>query len=44
VVAGGWSAAVGMGDGLRIRAGADRYALPRLQAPRSLVRLRFQLA
>ena len=44
VVAGGWHSAVGRGEGLRIRAGADRYALPRLQAPRSLMRLRFELA
>jgi peptidoglycan/xylan/chitin deacetylase (PgdA/CDA1 family) len=44
VIAAGWSAAVGMGDGLRIRAGVDRFAMPRLPAPRSMMRLRFAMA
>jgi peptidoglycan/xylan/chitin deacetylase (PgdA/CDA1 family) len=44
VIAAGWSSAVGMAEGLRIGAGSDRFAMPRLQAPRGLMRLRWQLS
>jgi peptidoglycan/xylan/chitin deacetylase (PgdA/CDA1 family) len=44
VIAAGWRSAVGMGQGLRIGAASDRYAMPRLQAPRGMLRLRCQLA
>jgi peptidoglycan/xylan/chitin deacetylase (PgdA/CDA1 family) len=44
VIAAGWRSAVGMGEGRRIGAASDRYAMPRLQAPRGMLRLRFQLS
>jgi peptidoglycan/xylan/chitin deacetylase (PgdA/CDA1 family) len=42
VVAGGWDSAVGMGTRLRIGPATDRYAMPRVEAPRSMTQLRFK--
>jgi peptidoglycan/xylan/chitin deacetylase (PgdA/CDA1 family) len=46
VIAGGWTSAVGMGDGMgsgmRIAAGADRFAMPRLDAPPTMTQLGFK--
>lgn len=40
--AAGWRSAVGRGPGLRIGAGSDRWALPRVSAPESMTALRFK--
>jgi peptidoglycan/xylan/chitin deacetylase (PgdA/CDA1 family) len=42
VIAAGWISAVGMGKGPRIAAGSDRFAMPRVQAPRTMTQLRFK--
>jgi peptidoglycan/xylan/chitin deacetylase (PgdA/CDA1 family) len=42
VIAAGWRSAVGMGESVRIGARSDRFAMPRLQAPRYTMQLRFQ--
>jgi hypothetical protein len=42
VVAAGWTSAVGMGKSVRIAAGCDPFAMPRVPAPRTMTQLRFQ--
>ena len=42
VSASGWRSAVGMGDGIRIGAASDRFAMPRLESPRTMTELRFK--
>ena len=42
VVAGGWDSALGTGTRARIGPATDRYAMPRVQAPRSMTQLRFK--
>jgi peptidoglycan/xylan/chitin deacetylase (PgdA/CDA1 family) len=42
VVAAGWASAVGMGTQLRIGAASDRFAMPRVEAPRSVTQLAFK--
>ena len=42
VVAGGWASAVGMGTQPRIGAASDRFAMPRVEAPRSITQLAFK--
>jgi peptidoglycan/xylan/chitin deacetylase (PgdA/CDA1 family) len=37
-----WRSAVGMGDGIRIGAASDRFAMPRLESPRTMTELRFK--
>jgi len=43
VMAGGWTSAVGLGRRLRIGPATDRYAMPRVEAPRSMMQLRFKM-
>lgn len=38
----GWRSALGMGTGYRITASSDRYAIPRVETPRSMTALRFK--
>jgi peptidoglycan/xylan/chitin deacetylase (PgdA/CDA1 family) len=38
----GWLSAVGMGDGIRIGAGSDRFAMPRVESPHTMSELRFK--
>jgi len=38
----GWISAVGMGPNVRITAGSDVFAMPRVEAPRSMTELRFK--
>lgn len=42
VRAAGWSSAVGMGEAYRITAESDRFAMPRVEAPRTMTELRFK--
>jgi hypothetical protein len=42
VIASGWKSAVGMGDGFRIGLASDRYAMPRVESPRTMTELRFK--
>lgn len=42
VIASGWASAVGMGRGLRIGAASDRFAMPRVEAPRTMTQLGFR--
>lgn len=42
VIDAGWRSAVGMGERMRIGARSDRFAMPRVQAPRSTTQLWFQ--
>ena len=42
VVALGWRSAVGMGSGLRIAGASDRFAMPRVESPRTMTELRFK--
>lgn len=42
VIAAGWASALGMGDGLRIRRESDRFAMPRVESPRTMTGLRFK--
>jgi len=42
VIASGWRSAVGMGDGFRIAAASDRFAMPRVESPRTMTELRFK--
>lgn len=42
VAAQGWRSAVGAGDAYRIGAGSDRFAMPRVESPRSMTELRFK--
>jgi peptidoglycan/xylan/chitin deacetylase (PgdA/CDA1 family) len=42
VRASGWSSAVGMGDACRITAQNDPFAMPRIEAPRSMTELGFK--
>ena len=38
----GWQSAVGAGDDIRIGKGSDRFAIPRVDAPRTMTDLRFK--
>jgi peptidoglycan/xylan/chitin deacetylase (PgdA/CDA1 family) len=38
----GWRSAVGMGDSFRITAASDRFAMPRVESPRSMTEVRFK--
>lgn len=38
----GWASAVGTGDGFRIVAATDRFAMPRVEAPRTMTQFRFK--
>jgi peptidoglycan/xylan/chitin deacetylase (PgdA/CDA1 family) len=38
----GWRSAVGMGDTFRITAASNRFAMPRVEAPRTMTELRFK--
>ena len=38
----GWQSAVGMGDAVRITGQSERYAMPRVEAPRNMTLLRFR--
>jgi peptidoglycan/xylan/chitin deacetylase (PgdA/CDA1 family) len=42
VIASGWASAVGAGAPPRIGADSDRYALPRVEAPRTMTQLAFK--
>jgi peptidoglycan/xylan/chitin deacetylase (PgdA/CDA1 family) len=42
VIDAGWASAVGAGAPLRIEPGRDRYAMPRVEAPRTMTQLRFK--
>jgi len=42
VIAAGWRSAVGVGSGFRIGAQSDRYAMPRVESPRSITELAFK--
>jgi peptidoglycan/xylan/chitin deacetylase (PgdA/CDA1 family) len=42
VIASGWRSAVGMGDAYRIAARSDRFAMPRVESPRTMTELRFK--
>jgi len=42
VIGGGWRSAVGMGESVRIGARSDRFAMPRVHAPRYTLQLRLQ--
>jgi peptidoglycan/xylan/chitin deacetylase (PgdA/CDA1 family) len=38
----GWQSAVGMSDGFRIGTTSDRFAMPRVESPRTMTELRFK--
>lgn len=38
----GWRSALGMGDGFRITVASDRFAIPRVESPRTMTELRFK--
>ena len=38
----GWQSAVGMGDAVRITGQSERYAMPRVEAPRNMTLLRYR--
>jgi peptidoglycan/xylan/chitin deacetylase (PgdA/CDA1 family) len=42
VKAAGWASAVGMGPGIRIMAGSDVFAMPRIETPQTMTELRFK--
>jgi peptidoglycan/xylan/chitin deacetylase (PgdA/CDA1 family) len=42
VIACGWKSAVGVGEALRITAESDRFAMPRVEAPRAMPELGFK--
>lgn len=42
VRAAGWTSAVGMGHGVRIVAGSDVFAMPRIETPQTMTELRFK--
>ena len=42
VIAAGWRSGVGAGERFRIDAGSDRYAMPRVEAPKSMTGLAFK--
>jgi peptidoglycan/xylan/chitin deacetylase (PgdA/CDA1 family) len=42
VIALGWRSAVGTGDGIRISAASDRYAMARVESPHTMTALRFK--
>ena len=42
VIASGWRSAVGTGEGFRVAAATDRYAIPRVESPHTMTGLRFK--
>jgi len=42
VIDAGWASALGAGAPLRIAPGSDRYAMPRVEAPRTMTQLAFK--
>jgi peptidoglycan/xylan/chitin deacetylase (PgdA/CDA1 family) len=42
VIASGWRSAVGSGPAFRIGAASDRFAMPRVESPRTMTELRFK--
>src|SRR5690606_4482465 len=42
VISSGWRSAVGSGLSFRINAASDRFAMPRVESPRTMTELRFK--
>ena len=42
VITAGWKSAVGTGEGFRIAGASDRFAMPRVESPRTMTELRFK--